>query len=457
MPLAAVKTALTLSQPYSRHDTRGEPFFPRRSAFASLSVTSSMERPEADAQSIDLARLFRALAARKRWIIIPSVAAFLLSLAYVETTAPRYTGIAKVLIENQEGYFTQPDKAAADQAQPIDEEAMASEVESVTTAQVASKLAERLDLVNNPEFNPELGIFASLKARLFGPSAQDASNPALIDNVLSHMTVFAQNKSRVLQIEFVSRSPELAARGANVIAQIFLENQQAAKQDEAKAASDWLAKKIDVLRQKVAEAGAKTEAFRAQSGLFKSGSGGPDATTTVSDQQLTDINAQLAAARAAAAQADAKASILRSLISRGRIEEVPEAAKDDSLRRFLEQRTTLRAQYASESKTLLPQHPKMRELAGQLAALDVEIKGAALRAVKGFENDSALAQEEVKNLTSAVDAQSKTVASGNEDDIELKSLELDEKAATDQLEFIYKSSVRRAHATSPTRARPTRA
>ena len=418
-------------------------------------MTSSLERPEADTQSIDLARLYRALMARKRWIIIPTAAAFLLSLAYVETTAPRYTGVAKVLIVNQEGYFTQPDKAVIQQAPELDAEAIASEVEGVMTAQVAQKLVERLNLASNPEYNPELGFLSSLKARLFGPGAPGAPSPALIDNVLSHMTVFAQTKSRVIQIEFTSRSPELAASGANAIAQIFLENQQAAKQDEAKAASDWLAKKIEALRQKVAEAGAKTEAFRTQSGLFKSGAG-PD-TPTVSDQQLTDINTQLAAARAAAAQADAKASTLRSLISRGRIEEVPEAAKDESLRRFIEQRTTLRAQYASESKTLLPQHPKMRELSAQLSALDGEIKDAALRAVKGFENDSALAQEEVKNLSAAVDAQSKTVASGNEDDIELKTLELDQKAATDQLEsYIQKfreASARDVADASPPNAR----
>ncbi len=418
-------------------------------------MTSSLERPEADTQSIDLARLFRALMARKRWIIIPAAAAFMLSLAYVETTAPRYTGVAKVLIVNQEGYFTQPDKAVIQQAPELDAEAIASEVEGVMTAQVAQKLVERLNLASNPEYNPELGFLSLLRARLFGPGAPGAPSPALVDNVLSHMTVFAQTKSRVIQIEFTSRSPELAASGANAIAQIFLENQQAAKQDEAKAASDWLAKKIESLRQKVAEAGAKTEAFRTQSGLFKSGAG-PD-TPTVSDQQLTDINAQLAAARAAAAQADAKASTLRSLISRGRIEEVPEAAKDDSLRRFLEQRTTLRAQYASESKTLLPQHPKMRELTAQLASLDAEIKDAALRAVKGFENNSALAQEEVKNLSAAVDAQSKTVASGNEDDIELKTLELDQKAATDQLEsYIQKfreASARDVADASPPNAR----
>ena len=54
----------------------------------------------------------------------------------------------------------------------------------------------------------------------------------------------------------------------------------------------------------------------------------------------------------------------------GRIDEVPEAAKDESLRRYVEQRVALKAQIALESRTLLPQHPRMKELNAELAGLD---------------------------------------------------------------------------------------
>ncbi len=194
-----------------------------------------------DGESIDLGRLFRALAARKRWILGPSLAALALSLAYVELASPRYTGVTKVLIENQEGYLTRADKAGTDAAPALDAEAIASAVETLTTNDVARKIADRLALSGNPEFNPALSG-GSMLAKIFGGGDAAKSDAAMLDNVLAKLTVFAQTKSRVMQVEFVSKDPELAAKGANAAAQVFLENQQKAKQDAARSASDWLAK-----------------------------------------------------------------------------------------------------------------------------------------------------------------------------------------------------------------------
>ena len=95
----------------------------------------------------------------------------------------------------------------------------------------------------------------------------------MVDAFLSRLTVFPIAKSRVLQIEFSSKDPALAARGANTVAELFLEAQQQAKRDEAKAASAWLSVKIDELRGKVAEADSKVEAFRASSGLLAGANG----------------------------------------------------------------------------------------------------------------------------------------------------------------------------------------
>ena len=69
--------------------------------------------------------------------------------------------------------------------------------------------------------------------------------------------------------------------------------QQAAKQQQARGAGEWLAGEIESMRQKVADAEAKVEAFRANSNLLV----GPD-DPTLSAQSLGDVNAQLAAARA---------------------------------------------------------------------------------------------------------------------------------------------------------------
>ncbi len=387
--------------------------------------------PAERGEAIDLVRLSRALARRKWWIVVPTLASCFIALVVVTAISPRYTGVAKVLLENQESYFTRPDKASAEPGANFDPEGVQSQAETVATTELARQAAAKLALAERSEFNPPTSSnpLALAWSLLSGGRGAGSPQDRVVDAFLSRLTVFPVVKSRVLQIEFVSEDPALAARGANTVAELYLAEQEDAKKNEAKAASAWLSQKIDELRAKVADADAKVEAFRADSGLLAGANG-----MTVPAQQLADINAQLAAARAAQAAAIAKARSLRAMLREGQLDEIPDAAKDESLRHYAEQRVALKAQIALESRTLLPQHPRMKELNAELAGLDDEIRLAANKAVLALEDEAKLAGADVDSLGAAVAKQSKTVATGNVDDVQLRALELDAKTARDQLE-----------------------
>ena len=222
---------------------------------------------------------------------------------------PRYTGVAKVLLENQESYYTRPDKAGAEQAPTLDPEAVQSQAETITSPDLARKAIAKLDLVQPAGIQSgrvdQPAVDRLVRCWVWpAPRSAQSAEARLVDAFLSRLTAFPVAKTRVLQIEFVSQDPELAARGANVVAQLFLDAQETAKKDEAKAASAWLAAKIDELRGKVAETDAKVENFRAQSGLLAGAN-----NMTVPGQQLADLNAQVAAARSAQSAALAKAQL----------------------------------------------------------------------------------------------------------------------------------------------------
>lgn len=127
------------------------------------------------------------------------------------------------------------------------------------------------------------------------------------------LTVSPVEKSRIINVDFLSADPELAARVANAIAEAYLERQRQASQDQAKSAGDWLAGQIETMRQKVEVAEAKVEDFRAKSNLLVGIN-----NTTLSQQQLGDVNAQVAAARALQADAEAKAKLIRDMIKSGK-------------------------------------------------------------------------------------------------------------------------------------------
>jgi succinoglycan biosynthesis transport protein ExoP len=383
---------------------------------------------------LDLGGLVRGIARHKWWIIGATIAGFVLAAVAVSVVSPRYTSEAKVFLESQHDYFTRPDKAAPEQAQPLDPEAVQSQVQLVTSRDLARQAIRKLGLVGNPEFDPLANGMSPLTRVLvlFGlqrdPRAMSAEDRAL-DAYYERLTVYPVARTRVLQIEFVSRDPELAARGANTIAELYLDLQAAAAKDTAKHARDWLGPNIEALQAKVADAEGKVAAFRARSGLLIGSN-----NTTITAQQLAELNTQLANARSAQAEAQAKAHLIRELIHQGRVGEISDVANNELIRNISQQRVTLRAQLALESRTLLPGHPRIQELTAQLANVDSALREAAEKVERTLENDAKVAGARVEALSASLDAQKNTVATGNDAEVQLHALERDAAAARDQLE-----------------------
>ena len=200
------------------------------------------------------------------------------------------------------------------------------------------------------------------------------------------LSAYAVDKSRVIAIEFQSADPELAARAANAIAERYLSMQQVAKQDQARAAGQWLSGEIEKLRGKVSEAEAKVEEFRAKSNLFIGAN-----NTSLAGQQLTEFNTQLSAARAQKADAETRARLIREQLRSGQSLESSDVTNSELIRRLSEQRVTLRAQLAEQSSTLLAQHPRIKELRAQIADLDQQIRTEGERLVRSLENDAKVA------------------------------------------------------------------
>ena len=185
------------------------------------------------------------------------------------------------------------------------------------------------------------------------------------------------------------------------------------------------------MRKKVAEAEAKVEVFRAKSNLLV----GPN-NTTLSAQQLGDLNAQLAAARAQKADADAKARLIRKMLQSGEPIEYSDILNSELIRRLSEQRVTLRAQFAEQSSSLLDNHPRIKELKAQIADLDKQIRKEAETMARSLENDSKLADARVESQLAAFDLLKGQAATTNEQDIQLRALERDAKSQRDLLEVV---------------------
>src|SRR5215470_11534483 len=384
---------------------------------------------------LDLAALGRSLWRRKGLIAALTLLAGGLAFAAVNMVTPRYRSEARVLIETRDNIFLRPDaEKALDRGSAIDQEAVTSQVQLILSRDLAREVIRTLKLGERPEFDPVLrgsstiGVLLGVVGLVRDPMSLTPEE-RVFRSFAERLTAYQVEKSRVIAIEFESESPELAARVANTVAETYLMVQQTAKQDQSRVAGLWLAEKIEPLRGAVANAEAKVEQYRARNNLLVGTN-----NTTLSNQQLGEFNAQLSAARAQKADAEAKGRIVRDALRAGAAVEFADIINSELMRRLSEQRVTLRAQLAEQSSTLLDQHPRIKELRAQVADLERQVRAEADRLARSLENDARLAAAKVEQLSATLDQLKRQAASTNEQDVQLRALERDAKSQRDLLE-----------------------
>lgn len=402
---------------------------------------------------ISLGTIARALWRNKRSIVGPTLIMAAAAYIAVNSITPRYKSEARVLVEGRENVFLRPEaeKSVTDRS-AVDQEAMTSQVQLVLSRELAQAVIKQLKLDRVAEFNARhKGLSLSMLLQAVGLS-RDSTAVTAEERVLAvyydRLNAFAIEKSRVIVIEFQSADPRLAARAANAIADKFLSFQQVAKQDQARSAGRWLSRELAKLRGKVSQAEGKVEAFRAKSNLFV----GTNNTSLV-NQQLTELSSQVSAARAQKADAEARARLIREALRSDRLMDSSDIANSDLIRRLSEQRATLRTQLAEQSSTLLPQHPRIKEMRAQVVDLDQQIRAEGERLARSLENNAKIAGARLDSLSANLAQLKQQTASTSEQDVQLRALEREAKAQRELFES-YLAKYREAAARETIAAAP---
>jgi tyrosine-protein kinase Etk/Wzc len=429
-----------------------KPAAPKPAAPQPVIEPKSIVAPESG--DLDLHALGQALLAKRSLIIVPTVLVAVLSIAAVNMVTPRYKSEARILVDGRENVFLRPSGERNEERTALDAEAVTSQVQLLLSRDLAREIITKNKLAELPEFDPVLQGLAPLKSllALFGIGRDPFSltpGERVLEAYYDRYTAYAVDKSRVIVIEFQSRDPELAARVTNSIAEGYLVLQQGARQQQAKSAGQWLSGEIEELRKKVADAESRVEDFRSKSSLFMGTN-----NTSLSNQQMGEINTQLNNARALKSDAESKARLIKEMLQSGKPIEASEVLNSELIRRLSEQRVTLRAQLAEQSSTLLDGHPRIKELKAQLADLDRQLREEAGKVSRSLENDARIASGRVEGLIASLDQLKKQASSSNGQDVQLRALEREAKAQRDLLES-YLAKYREANTRENIEGAPT--
>lgn len=387
-----------------------------------------------ETDDIDLIMLGHAVWRAKWWIIAFAIAAGMVTFIGLSMVRPLYTSEARILIQNDTSAYRRP---TTDQNQPpppaLDAQAIQSQVQVLTSRNLVMRVVKKLDLVHNQNFQKDagIGLVTRLMRRLGITHPNDKSEAEkAADALAKHLSVYQLDKSSVIAVDYTSGDPTLAAKIANALSQAYINWQRSAKLEQTRTATSWLDTEIRALRQRVAKAEAAVERFRTEKGIYAGTN-----NTTLTSQQLSELNSQLILAKAQKSEAEARARLIKQMLAkRGDIDAMPEVLKSPLIGRLIEQRVQVQRQLAELSATLLPSHPRIKQLKSELADVRAQIRNEANKIVQGLENEAQVASARESSLANSLTAAKSQASGQGAAEIELHALEREAKADRDLLD-----------------------
>lgn len=346
-----------------------------------------------------------------------------LLIAFLAT--PRYMGEAIVMMDSRKTRVTNMEAVVSNLA--LDTSAVRSEIAIITSRAVIDRVIKEAGLEQDSDFNPDLrglGWFVRLLPWHKGEEAQKKSEAmmrTLIAEVLEkNLDVENDGRSYSITIRYRDKNAERAAKIANAFADQYLVDQLEVKYDTGKIANDWLSKRLESLREELRISEKAVEDYRAANNLVGS------KEETLTQQQLTDLSAQLIQARAELSQAEARQKTMKSLKESGK---TASAVMTSTLIQQLKtQEAEVRRKEADLSTRYGDRHPNMINVRNELRDIQSKIEEEIQKILSGADSDLEISRSKVLSLEEQVSTLKDQTGEGNQAMVALRQLQREAEA-----------------------------
>ena len=366
----------------------------------------------------------------RRWKLFAAVvvAIFAAVTLFTLQITPKYTATASVVLERQQQQVVDLQAAAA--GLPTDSASVDTEVEVMRSRALAEKVVGDLKLERDPEFNAKLKPEPSFSIRrlLSLPSGAESGGEAsllarrelesVIDAVLAGLSVRRQGLTYVIQLSFTSVDPTKASRVANAFAESYLVEKVGTKLDATQRRSRELNSRLGTVRADAERADAELQQYKIQNNLMSSQG------ATLTEQQISNLNQQLALIGAQQAEAEARLSTARRQVARGSTgEDVAEALSSPVIQDLRRQRAAASQQAAALAERYGALHPERLRFESQVADLDTQITAEVQRVISNLEAQAQVARQRTASLQASINQTRGALEDNNRASVRLNELQ----------------------------------
>ena len=327
---------------------------------------------------------------KHQWLI----ATFLLTLVTVVTIAsfkmkPIYQSTARVEVD-KESQNTLPFQGVTYDEYVDMDNYIETQVKILQSETLALQTINELNLGQYPEFGGASGPPA------LPHSGADVTRPAILGAFLGRLSVKREPNSNLVDVEFESGDPELAARVANGHVQNYLEQNFRSKYDATTQASGFLSEELEELRIKVKKSEDARVAYERDNQIWQI-----DEKQNITTQTLGDLNKAVTEAQTALASSEA----LYRMAMSGNVDLLPEVRNSAVIQDLTKRKSELDDSYSAALDQYGPNFPKVLRIAEQKKEVEAQLARAQKIMVGSVEEDYNTARQHLELLQEALDRQ----------------------------------------------------
>ncbi|MBE0579111.1 GumC family protein [Devosia sp.] len=383
---------------------------------------------------IDVGAVLGAVVKRLPRVVIVTAALLVATLVVIMFMPRLYESSASILVEPRSNVYFRSAGEQAPASSSGDAGVVSSQIELIKSRDTLLTVVDKLGLRSVPEFNGTgAGGFSPLAvvSQLLGRKSTPVSVDEVVLNALyDRLTVIQERDSRLISVLVRSTDPQLAADIANAVADAHVARRAELSLSDTAEASGWLADEIAKLRVSVTAAETAVANFKVDNDLFIGSN-----NTSLADQQLSTIAAQINAAQERKNTALSRAALIRGMIEQGQpIDGVADVRESVVIQQLSQEKARLQGEKAQRSATLLSNHPTIQALTAQIAELNNQISLEGRRVADALEAEAQIEADLEASLRADMTRAKSSASTATQDNVTLDGLEREAKAQRDLLE-----------------------
>lgn len=347
-----------------------------------------------------LERVFKVLWARRALLVL-SVFCCVGIAAIASILAPKKYVAELTLVVDVKGSNPLAETALSS---PLLSSYIATQREIIASRAVALKVIDALGLVESGA--PRV------------PAQVDPRN-AYIGQVLKPLETSSSVNSNLIRISYRSDDPYTAARFANAIGDAYIQTSLELQVDPAKRQAAWFEQQVQKLRDDLAQAQSKLDAYQRDHGVLGVDAGRLD----VENSRLQELSSQLVRAQAALVEAETRAD------TRVQSRDVPDLLSNSVVQGLKAELARAEARLADLAERVDRNHPQYKSSAAEVAALRAKLDAEMETARSSLVRSASMARKQVEELESALKRQKERIIALTQQRDELSVLQRDVESA----------------------------